>query len=372
MKQIINVSTIVIVLIVLSCQSSDQATNQVGTGDQVVDEVILNSEQLQVAQIKTSHIQKKWMGEKIRVNGLFHVPPQNKAQVSSLVDAFVKRTTILVGDKVNAGQTLVWLHHPEIINLQNDFVEKHQKLEFLRSEYERQRELDKNRINAKKNLLKAEFEYKGMKASVNALKENLRLIGIDPNRVATGRIYREIGLRSPIDGYITKVNISLGSMVEVGQPIFEIINPEHLHIELKVFEKDVSQIKVDEAFTFKISGDTSTYFGKIHLVGQQLNEDRTVDVHGHVDESSGRFISGMYVEADVYVGMDSVNAIPEAAIFERDDECFVFLVFHGNKFKMREIVVGKRADGWAEILEGKIGVEDDLVIQGVYFLSSMI
>lgn len=359
-------------LLLLACHSSNEKQEAPSEEPETMYQVRLDPEQLETADIQVAHLQKRLMGEKIRVNGLFDVPPQNRAEVSSLVDAFVKKITLLVGDKVEKGQELVWLHHPEIIDMQNEFIEKNQQLEYSKTEYERQVQLDENRINAKKNLIKAETDYKGMLAVVNALKEKLRMVGIDPTQVAKGRIYKEISLRSPINGYITKVNVSLGSMVKLGQPIFEIIDPEHLHIELKVFEKDIGQIDADEPFTFSISGDTTTYFGEIHLVGKQLNEDRTVDVHGHVNENLGRFIPGMYVEANIYVSMDSVTAIPESAVFERDESHYVFLEKDRNNFRMEEVVVGKRADGWIEILNPAIKPEDNVVVNGVYFLSSML
>lgn len=335
-------------------------------------EIYLSPGQLEQVNIRVMPIQKRWMGEKIKVNGLFDVPPQNRAQVSSMIEAFVQHTSLLVGDKVGKGETLAILTHPDLVTLQHDLVEKNQQLKYLESDYQRQIELDKSRINAKKNLVKAETGFKAMLAQVNALKERIKMLGIDPQKVLNGKIFNQIELRSPLNGYITHVHASIGAMVTPGKPVFEIVDLDHMHVELKVFEKDIHKIKVNEPFTFRITGDPEDYTGSIYLVGKQLDEDRTIDVHGHTREKKPYFLPGMYVEASIYTRMDSVQALPETTFFEWEGKVSVFVRKNDSSYQVKEVTTGKRTDGWIELKNNDLPAEAEVVVEGVYYLSSLI
>ena len=361
-----------LLLLVCSCQPADQAiNNQEDNYSEDENNIHLEKRHLDEINIGVTTIQDKMIGEEIRINGHFDVPPQNKAVVSSFTDAFVKETSLLVGDKVKKGQVIVRLEHPDIITLQNELIERNQQLVYLKSDYERQQELDKNRINAKKNLIKAETEYKGMQAHVNALRQRVKMLGLDPHQVLAGRIYNQISLKSPINGYVTKVHIALGVMVKIGEPMFEIVDPDHLHIELRVFEKDIAYIKKDQLFTFSVAGRNQQHKGSIYLISKQLNEDRSIDIHGHPLVNRPEFLPGMYVDASLYADADSVAVLPESAILEDDQKYYVFLRKGLLDFVRKEIKTGKRSNGWVEVINPDFSSEEEIVNEGVYYLSSM-
>ena len=50
-------------------------------------------------------------------------------------------------------------------------------------------------------------------------------------------ILEQVPLRSPIEGYVQKVEIKTGQYVEPQTELFEIVNTEHVHADFMVFEK---------------------------------------------------------------------------------------------------------------------------------------
>ncbi len=68
------------------------------------------------------------------------------------------------------------------------------------------------------------------------------MLNINPSSVEKGIITSTINLYSPIEGYITKVNISNGVYVSPTDAIMEIVDTDHIHLELSVFEKDILNI----------------------------------------------------------------------------------------------------------------------------------
>lgn len=340
--------------------------------DAVTGVVELQPVQLQMAGLAVGVMQRRNMGNKIETNGYIDVPPQSRATVSPLMEGFIKSTSLLEGDQVKKGQTLAILEHPGYITLQQEYLEWMQQLNFLKSEYDRQVELDKEKINAKKNLIRAETDYKGALARMEALCQRLLMLGLSPTSIAQGKIYAQIRLTSPIDGYITRVNGSLGKLITPGEAVFEIVNLDHVHIEMKVFEEDIHRINIGQAFSFSLAGSVETYSGKVHLVGKELDEqERVVHVHGHPDQVKATLLPGMYVTVTIYAEADTVWVLPEASVIQDDEKSFVFIKQQENSFSKVPVKAGKTMDGWIEIVPNeRLKPQDSIVVHGTYYLSA--
>src|SRR5690606_24206658 len=118
------------------------------------------------------------------------------------------------------------------------------KMSYADQEQQRQKELNSVKAGSDKALQLADAEYKSLRISAGALAEKLRLIGIDPRRLNERTITRQIVIRSPITGFISKVNGNIGSYVNPSDVLFELINPEDIHLNLTVFEKDLSKLAI--------------------------------------------------------------------------------------------------------------------------------
>lgn len=59
----------------------------------------------------------------------------------------------------------------------------------------------------------AEADYKNLKITKNALVEKLRLIHINANSLSENNISKSVNIYSPIDGFISKVNVNIGKYV---------------------------------------------------------------------------------------------------------------------------------------------------------------
>ena len=102
----------------------------------------------------------------------------------------------------------------------------------------------------------------------------------------------------------------------------EIVNTEHIHLELKVFEKDVLKLKKGQKVIFRIPESSSkNYVGDIHLIGKSIDVNRTVQVHAHIDhEIKHNFIVGMFVETEIVIENSISKALPESAFVEVDNK----------------------------------------------------
>jgi cobalt-zinc-cadmium efflux system membrane fusion protein len=78
------------------------------------------------------------------------------------------------------------------------------------------------------------------------LEEKLRLIHINPNSLHENNISKSIRIYSPIDGFVSKVNVNIGKYVTPSDVLFELVNPADIHLNLKIFEKDLNKIFIGQ------------------------------------------------------------------------------------------------------------------------------
>ncbi|EIA07589.1 efflux RND transporter periplasmic adaptor subunit [Flavobacterium frigoris] len=312
----------------------------------------------------------------VKTSGKIDVPPQNRAKVTTFVGGNVKSTKLLVGDKVTKGQPLLTLENTEFLDIQKEYLEVAEQIKYLKSEYERQKTLFDEKITSQKNYLKAESDYRRAKAMYQSLKAKLKMLNINPANVEQGELTSVITIFSPISGDIVVMNANVGMYVAPSDVMLEIIQTEHLHLELNVFEKDILKIKVDQDINFKVPEATDEIFhAKVHLVGKSIEgNDRTINVHGHLDENmKQKLITGMFVEAAIVVDSKKAMAIPTEALITENNKNFVLLLKEDKNnnysFKKVPVKVGERLEQFVEILSGnQINSSSKILVKGVFDL----
>lgn len=310
----------------------------------------------------------------IMVNGMIDVPTQNKSSVSTFIGGYVTKNPLLVGDEVKKGQYLVTLENTEIVEIQQEYAEVAEQLHFLKSEFTRQKSLYDENITSQKNFLKAESTYKSNLAHYNGLKKKLQMMNINPASVEKGTITSSINLYAPIDGFVTKVNISNGTYVSPSDIILEIIDTEHIHLELSVFEKDILKIKKGQNIDFRIpEASDSIYKAEVHLVGTTINpENRRVVVHGHIENDHTAFIVGMFAEANIIVGSSKGMALPKTAVIQQENDYYALVLGRetdtGYEFNQVKLDIGIETEDMVEVLNSVPLKNKKIVLDGTYML----
>ena len=292
----------------------------------------------------------------VPVTGMIDVPPQNKAIVNAIMGGYIKKTPLLVGNTVKKGDFLVSLENPEFLKLQQNYLEIKSQLRFLEMEYERQKQLFEENITSQKNYLKAESEYHTATATLTGLRKQLEMLNFSVAQIENGQMSAVTNIYAPISGMISKMNVAMGSFVADATPILEIVDTEHIHLELNVFEKDILKVKQGQTIQFKIPEASEELFeAEVYLVGASIEANRTIKVHGHLKNEAGHnFLPGMFVEAFIASDSRSAIALPESAVVEIEDSFIVLALDSetdaGYAFKPLQVSVGGSKDGYTEIL----------------------
>lgn len=363
------------VLLGVACGNKNQPEVAETTTDSTAEESVhLTSTQFNNAGIVLGKAVSQNINQKIKANGKLDVPPQNLVSISAPYGGFLKSTTLLQGMHVHKGEVIAQMEHPDYIQLQQDYLENKSTLTYLKNELDRQQELAKEEVNSRKTLQKAKTDFEVMQARVNGLRAKLELINIDVVKLEKGTMQKVVALTSPINGYVTKVNVNIGAFVTANTVLFEIVDTEHLHAEISVFEKDIHHIKIGQKVAFTLANETQERFAKVHLIGREINDDRTVRVHCHLNQEDKDLLPGMYLTAYIDVKASTNNTLPSNAFVDFEGKSYVFLLSKklNDSYTFTRIEVEKLGEenGYTAFTSTQDLSNKEIVTEGAYKLLS--
>jgi cobalt-zinc-cadmium efflux system membrane fusion protein len=339
------------------------------------NEIELTPEQIKTAGILTSALEENNIGNFIKVIGLVDIPVEGRASVNAMADGFLKRTEIMVGQFVEKGQILTSLEHQNYVILQENYLIAKNEIEYLSKEFERQKELSNENINAKKTFQRTEMDLLTAQTKKNSLEMQLKILGIEPSQISPQNLQRYLYIRSPITGYVKKVNAVAGKFVNTQETLFEIVSNKHKHIELQIFEKDILKIKKGQKVIFYSPNEAEKkYEGEVFLIGQAIDlQQKTVNVHVHFsdEEVEKKFLEGMYVEAKILLTEQKQETISQEAIIKDGENNFVFVETKKNHYKKVPIkIIAENDNEVAFEWIGKMPKSTQIVKKGGYYLNA--
>jgi cobalt-zinc-cadmium efflux system membrane fusion protein len=272
---------------------------------------------------------------------------------------------------VKKGEVLATMEDQQYIQLQQDYLAAKSKLSYFTSEYNRQKELNQSKASSDKVFQQTEMDFKTQTISVNALAEKLRLINVNPESLNETNLSRTINVYSSIDGFVSKVNINIGKYVNPSDVLFELINPEDIHLNLKVFEKDLGKLSIGQKLmAFNNNQPDKKHPCEIILISQDLSADRSADVHCHFEDYDKTLLPGMYMNAEVEINLTNVLTITSEAIVNFGGKDFVFTTENDRSFHLVEILKGSSEKGFTEIIvdDGAPLSKQRIVTKGAYAL----
>jgi cobalt-zinc-cadmium efflux system membrane fusion protein len=356
-------------VLLFACSTKVEKDNNASADTASISNVVsLTKEQLALAKLSIGSMASIQMHKTIKVNGFVDVPPQNMLSVSIPMGGYVKKANLIPGEKVSKGAVLAVLEDASYISLQQDFLTAKSKLVFLEADYNRQKALNASKSSSDRQFQLATTEFESQKYLVKSLSEKLQLMGIVPAQLNENNISKSISFRSPIAGYVTKVNVNAGKYVAPTDVLFEIMDPSDLHARLIVFENDATAIKKGNKVTFSVNNKPlEKYKAEVHVVTPNIENERTTEVHCDIIPSNAGLIPGTFINAEIELNNLSVQALPTAAVVKWQNKPFVFIEKDASTYLMVPVVLGLESKGMVEVVSG-ISATDKVVIANAYTL----
>ena len=134
------------------------------------------------------------------------------------------------------------------------------------------------------------------------------------------------------------------------------------------------KIKKGQQIIFKIpEASNQTFKADVHLVGTAVDEtNRTIKVHGHINDEENKFIMGMFVDADILSNAIKGKAMPKEAVSEIGGDYFVLVLkdkSDGNYiFDKVKLETGKQSEDYIEVLNFTDFKHNQVLLRGGFML----
>lgn len=201
--------------------------------------------------------------------------------------------------------------------------------------------------------------------SRNQLDERRTLLEIARQRVAGAEAaVADRNIRAPFDGVLGLRSVSPGALVTPQTVITTLDDIATLRLDFPVPSMYLQRLRTGDKVTATAPALAGQRFaGEVIGIDSRVNPvDRSVRMRARIDNREMLLKPGMLLNVDLRQERRDALLIPEQAIIHYQRDHFVLLIdsADGNRLQRRQIEVGLRIPGSAEVLAGL--AEGDLVV----------
>jgi cobalt-zinc-cadmium efflux system membrane fusion protein len=300
------------------------------------------------------------------------------AKIGSRVPGRVIAVRAAVGDRVNAGQTVVILDSPDVGQAKADYLSALASATLARQTETRERQLFERRVSAEREWREAEAEATRADATVQAAENRLHALGLEDSELAALRTERHYSstmvVRTPLSGVVAERNAAPGEMVEPMNPLLTVMDLRQVWTVVDVYEQNIRQVKVGqdvEVTTAAYPGEA--FKGRVASIGALIEpQSRSTKVRVVLPNPGERLKPGMFATVFIKGAVPSTAErlfVPIAAVQRDGERSIAFVLLRDRTFAPRTLRVGSQAGDWVEVLEG-LTAGERVVTTGAFLLKS--
>lgn len=278
----------------------------------------------------------------IQVQGV--VDSDRSIRVSSEIGGQIKHLYVKNGQFVNAGATIAKV---DDVLIRKGLAELEQTLDFVKINYEKQKQLWEKKVGTEIEFLSAKNQYESLLRKKESLEEQLA----------------KTTIKAPISGVVDNIFLKEGEMSAPGVPILQIVNGGDVKLVADVPETYSASIKRGTTVTVHFPALNKTLQSTVINVGEVINpSDRSFKVEIALSNAEKLFKPNMLATVEIkdYEKKDAV-VIPRNAIMKGEEQEFVFIT-QNNIAKKIAIKTGMNYQGETEVLSGLNGTEQLITV----------
>lgn len=357
----------------------EHAEEAVGSGEEAPARAVeLSSAQLARLAIEVSEAGSGSARGTISAPATVTYDKDRIARVGPRLDAKVVRVIADLGDRVAQGAPLVELDSVALGKAKASHLTTLARLETVRAQYGRERELNEKDISSDAELEQARAVLAEARAEHEAADEELRLYGLSPEEIdsvepdAEEPLSRYV-LTSPIEGVIQHRDLVPGQTIGANETPVLVVDNSAMWLMIEASETDAGALQPGQAVDLAVRSLPSVGFsGELDWVSGSLDRaSRTLTARARFNNPDGVLRDGMFGTARIQVG-DAADRtlVPIDAVQEIEGQDIVFVPGEeSGHFRALPVTTGAENDQAVEILAG-LAPGDPVVVSGAFDLKS--
>jgi cobalt-zinc-cadmium efflux system membrane fusion protein len=298
------------------------------------------------------------------------------AMVTPIAGGVVREVFRDVGDTVSAGDVLATVHSLDLAEAKNEYVKALAEAELARQVLAREKDLFERKISARQDYEEAQAAAKTGQSEVTESQQHLMNLGLQKEDieliVKTGTTESTLAIRAPLSGTIIERNAVVGTAVEPGIAIFQVVDLSKMWMEVSIPESRLAAIQTGTKAQARFDAYPGIVFeGEVTWVAPSVHpQTRMVPARIQLQNTQGLLRSGLFGRVTTSTSAGSTGlAVPASAVQDIDGRSVVFKKLADDLFEARVVSLGETDDGQTKVLAG-LDADDEIVTAGSYTMKS--
>ncbi|MBL0939212.1 MAG: efflux RND transporter periplasmic adaptor subunit [Gemmatimonadaceae bacterium] len=350
--------------------ASEKTHTEANSSSDMTDSATLSAEAVTIAGFAVDTARRLPWRSVVQVPGRLQLDPEAFETIGSITEGRITHVTVRVGDRVRAGQGLVFIHSHEIMDARSglrsasavvDAAEAERTLAI--SAAERAQRLFDSKAMSRAELDRAVVARTvAVSAHARAVSDRDRAAALVEHLAGNGPLpagadEHDVIIRTPIGGVVTSRIAQPGTVVLPGMALLTVGDPTRLQLEMHVPENAALGISAGHPVRYAVTdAPGSRYDAVVWRVAPTVDSlTRTIQVIARPKgERGGRAES--FVQAEVRGEQrDAVVQVPASAVVAFDGDTVVFKAEQrggGLFLQAVRVRVGRRTTEHVEVLAG--------------------
>jgi len=317
------------------------------------DTVTLDARARQLAGVQTAKAEVKALSKNIKTTGKIAMNESGRTYITSRVEGRVDELYISAdGETIEQGQAIVSVYSPTYIAAQEEYLLATQSVQKLKG-------AGKDVVQINNGLLAAS-------------RRKMQLLGVSDAAVSqleqTGKANDHMTIYAQYGGTVLEKLVLPGTYIMPGDKLYNLSDLSNVWMYADIYEKDLANVQIGQPVTVTSSAyPGETFNGQVTFINPVLDDStRTVKVRVAMGNPTGRLKPNLFVNADIGVALGAKLVVPESSLLDTGARKVVYVAQGEDTFVKRDVVIGKEADGYIQILSGL--VPGDVVVTAATFL----
>ena len=326
----------------------------------------------QMAHIQVLPVEQGPLPRTLRLTGAVEYNDFKTTPVITQVGGAVSRVVVVPGEKVTAGQPLLYVASPDYSLLRSAYIKARDAYQLADRFYVRAQDLYAHHAIAEADLEQAESTRAQAEADLEASTVAIRVLGIaDPEKVLTKPATTEIPLFSPVAGEVVDRQCSPGQLLAAGATqCFTLSDMSSVWILVNIYQNDVPYVHVGDTVAVSNESYPGVVNGKIAYISPALDPNtRTLQARIESPNPGERLKKEMYVTAEVRAGViPNALLVPNSSVLRDEQNMpYVYVQTGDKQFGRRDVTLGENQDGKTQIVT-RLRANDRVIGDGSLFL----
>ena len=311
----------------------------------------------------------------LRIAGRVEANETRKALINAPMAARIIELEVVEGQTVTRGQILATLHSSELSDTQFSFLKAYSQQQLAQRAAGRAKQLLDADVIGSAELQRRETELLQASAEMSALRDQLRVLGMNDQEIAKLEKTRVVNSRShlvaTIDGTVLERKATIGQVVQPAETICVLADLSKVWLVADVPEQASGNINVGKLVEAEISAfPGETIRGRLSFVSAMVDaQTRTVRTRVDVPNPKGKYKPAMLAVVILRDNAERQRVIPSTAIVREGNDEMVFAEAGHGSFILRPVTLGAEFEG-ERVLTAGVSPGERIVVDGAFHLNN--